>query len=441
MRDMKSDDPWFIARDGQQHGPLNESEMKLFVERGHLRATDLLWRQGFPDWRPAFSVFPPKTQPTQPKMPTGAQPPQQSQPTTAPRTEAGIGTAGAATSKPAPNLTTLETAPAKQDVATPSPNQPNLHAHPSPGANAPHHGAGPFEAAPQIEITDSPSGRGKAIAAILSVSVLAGAGLWVYVNGLPDVFNQAGTSSTSVPVVKAPNTADATQKQAKAAPPPPAPAKVDIDQRLQQGELWQFLKTEYPNWYASVLKNAGQLEQDDSFERKLSELLVSRIIELRRQNAEKVLSAGPQNLTEVATTFLNNLKHLSGQGAEPCFTFISKGEASPSVIEAMRNPTTDAPIFAQLLATFKASVAGSKAPVKRESPQKSDYQALTSQLAKIGWNKEDIQLFANPKALSQAPPDRVCQMVQDWFTAHLNLENAETQERLLHETLKPVVAG
>jgi hypothetical protein len=32
-------------------------------------------------------------------------------------------------------------------------------------------------------------------------------------------------------------------------------------------------------------------------------------------------------------------------------------------------------------------------------------------------------------------------MVQDWFLAHLSVEDKATQERLLVETLKPVVSG
>src|SRR5262249_7057556 len=49
---------WYLARDGQQYGPLSDPELAKFVELGHLQASDLLWREGFPDWRPALSVFP-----------------------------------------------------------------------------------------------------------------------------------------------------------------------------------------------------------------------------------------------------------------------------------------------------------------------------------------------------------------------------------------------
>ena len=51
---------WYLARDGQQFGPLSELELAKFIELGHLQPTDLLWREGFPDWRPALVVFPPR---------------------------------------------------------------------------------------------------------------------------------------------------------------------------------------------------------------------------------------------------------------------------------------------------------------------------------------------------------------------------------------------
>ena len=48
---------WYLARDGQQYGPLTDGEIKKFNDLGYLLATDLVWREGFPDWRPAGAVF------------------------------------------------------------------------------------------------------------------------------------------------------------------------------------------------------------------------------------------------------------------------------------------------------------------------------------------------------------------------------------------------
>ena len=49
---------WFLARDGQQHGPIRADEMSKIIEMGYLLPNDLVWRQGFSDWQPASSALP-----------------------------------------------------------------------------------------------------------------------------------------------------------------------------------------------------------------------------------------------------------------------------------------------------------------------------------------------------------------------------------------------
>ena len=58
-----------------------------------------------------------------------------------------------------------------------------------------------------------------------------------------------------------------------------------------------------------------------------------------------------------------------------------------------------------------------------------------------GWNPVDLQFFSDARALSRATPQKVCQMVQDWFAAQLAVKDEDVQLRLLVEALKPVVAG
>lgn len=75
---------WYLARDGQQHGPLTDAELKKFIELGHLNPTDLVWRAGFPEWRTASEVFPEtQTKPEPPPTPP-APPPSAPAPPTAP---------------------------------------------------------------------------------------------------------------------------------------------------------------------------------------------------------------------------------------------------------------------------------------------------------------------------------------------------------------------
>jgi GYF domain 2 len=59
---------WHLARDGRQYGPLSESEMRAFVDLGHLRQSDLIWRGGFADWLPALDVFPPQQPAAEPPI-------------------------------------------------------------------------------------------------------------------------------------------------------------------------------------------------------------------------------------------------------------------------------------------------------------------------------------------------------------------------------------
>jgi GYF domain 2 len=63
MRDdvegMPPEEPveWYLARDGHQYGPLTDVEMAKSRELGHLETSDLVWRKGFANWRPAWEVF------------------------------------------------------------------------------------------------------------------------------------------------------------------------------------------------------------------------------------------------------------------------------------------------------------------------------------------------------------------------------------------------
>jgi hypothetical protein len=98
-------------------------------------------------------------------------------------------------------------------------------------------------------------------------------------------------------------------------------------------------------------------------------------------------------------------------------------------------------VQAQVAAIFEAIADGRKTPTQHEKAAKPDYEILVQELSKLGWKENDLKVFSNPQALSREPPERVCQMVQDWFTAHLAVADKATQERLLVETLKPVVSG
>jgi GYF domain 2 len=48
---------WYLARDGQQYGPLSDAELRKFRELGHLMPSDFVWRKGFANSIPADTVF------------------------------------------------------------------------------------------------------------------------------------------------------------------------------------------------------------------------------------------------------------------------------------------------------------------------------------------------------------------------------------------------
>ena len=46
---------------------------------------------------------------------------------------------------------------------------------------------------------------------------------------------------------------------------------------------------------------------------------------------------------------------------------------------------------------------------------------------KLGWTQADMQLFSDERALSRAPPEKVCQLVHDWFAAQLDIKDQDMQ--------------
>lgn len=51
-----SSDKWFYARNGQKSGPVAGSALKQMATSGQLAVSDLVWREGMPEWAPASKV-------------------------------------------------------------------------------------------------------------------------------------------------------------------------------------------------------------------------------------------------------------------------------------------------------------------------------------------------------------------------------------------------
>lgn len=227
-------------------------------------------------------------------------------------------------------------------------------------------------------------------------------------------------------------------------PQPLAPAAIDgspLDARLQKVPVWELIKKDYPDWYTSQVSTANKMVAEKKSDNEVAMSLAQGLVNLRRQNADKALAASSEKLQAIAVAFLQHLKSLRAQSVSACFGFISKGETSPAVVQMMEHPETATALNAQADAIFEAISEGGKSPVKHDSAVKSDYDVLIKELAKLGWKEDDLQVFSNPKLLAKREPEQVCKMVQEWFVAHLAVQDKAIRDRLLYETLKPVVSG
>jgi hypothetical protein len=285
---------------------------------------------------------------------------------------------------------------------------------------------------------------------LVLLALLGGGGWYVWTSGtiasLTDSFSSS-KEGEQVPTVAAPDGSTATVPAAETAPATPATAaEVDagaqeLDSKFEKMAAWSVVKREFPDWYGEQLRQAAKLSAEKQPEQVVNKQLAEALVALRRQHANDALAASTARLKDVATTFLNNLKTLASQNVGACYGFISQGETSPAVIEVLQSPEQGAAVQQQVAAIFEAIADGRKSPTTHDKAAKADYDVLVQELTKLGWKENDLQVFSNPTLLSREPPARVCQMVQDWFFAHLSVADQGTQERLLVETLKPVVSG
>jgi GYF domain 2 len=407
---------WYIARDGQQFGPLTEAELAKFIDLGHMQPTDLLWREGFTDWRPALVVFPQRNPPA-PKPPPSFQPSQPLQPmrVVPPR----------ATGRPEPEQQHRPAArePVRLDPGALQSRRRDQHPDPSAG---------------QMEAEDVRPRRGgglRRVMLILVVLALLGAGglfAYPYRGDITDLVKGLAAGASS-----------GLDRAGMATPPLKGFVGTDqaVDTTLQATPLWRLLKRDFPDWYTERLKEVSGLASQNKDDAAIAQQMARGLVALRRQNVNHALAASFPRLKAIATTFHENLVALRKQSSEACFEFISQGEASPTIVGMLRGSEQVAPLQAQLTAVFEAVVDGRKQARVYPQPRKTDYDALAADLRKLGWSQGDMQLFSDERELARASPQKVCQLVHDWFTAQLAIKDPDMQLRLLVDSLKPVVAG
>lgn len=281
---------------------------------------------------------------------------------------------------------------------------------------------------------------GRVVGILLILALVGGGGWYVFQQGGIELPSGSGTETAATDPTfprGAPSSADGAD---------PSSADVDqgaqaLDAKFQRTPMWTIVKREFPDWYGERLREAAKLSAENQPEMAITKHMAESLVALRRKHAQEALSASTEKLKGVANAFLTNLRSLGERSVNACYGFISQGETAPVVLELMQSPDNGATVHAQVAAIFEAIADGRKAPTSHEPAIKSDYEVLVQQLTKLGWQESDLKTFSNPSALSKEPPGRVCKMVQDWFVAHLSVEDKATQERLLVETLKPVVSG
>lgn len=448
MTAQSNEAQWYIARDGKQHGPLTDVEMRTFVGHSYLRPTDLLWRAGMTDWQPAPTVFPAAFQ-----APPQAPAPQQPAPAAQAPQHQAPGHGQSTTAGRTPQKAGFpQGAAGQQGFGQQQAGQPQGGAHTG------------YEDDNYEEEPARPSRLRQALMALVLIGLIGG-GAFAIVSYKDDLLRivsgppkkPAAAETPPAPAAPDPqsNAAPAGEPQAEPAQTaetqpeigeelPPDPAMIEgsaLDARLQKIPVWTILKKEYPDWYISSIAAADKLATENKPQLDIAAQLVQGLVNLRRQKAPNALAASPEKLRNVASTFLENLRALQAQSVGACYGFISKGEMSPGIIEMMQTPENATSLNAQLAAIFEAAAEGAKSPFKHEPAVKADYDVLIAELNKLGWKEEDLQVFSNPRLLAKREPAQVCKMVQDWFSAHLAVPDQAAQDRLLFETLKPVVSG
>ncbi len=61
---------WYCLVQGRRYGPLSREQLQAWILAGRVRASDLVWAEGLPDWRPASEV-----EQLRPKVAGGSVPP------------------------------------------------------------------------------------------------------------------------------------------------------------------------------------------------------------------------------------------------------------------------------------------------------------------------------------------------------------------------------
>lgn len=74
---------WYYAADGEQAGPVEETELKNLLSEGKISADTLIWKEGMADWSPFSAVFSGADEGVTAPVPSASASPGHSSPTSA----------------------------------------------------------------------------------------------------------------------------------------------------------------------------------------------------------------------------------------------------------------------------------------------------------------------------------------------------------------------
>jgi hypothetical protein len=277
------------------------------------------------------------------------------------------------------------------------------------------------------------------VAVFVIVAALVGAGWYAYSNRatLTAYVALFASSSPSATVL------DIADRKSLEAPPfeglRGSPEVVDA--KMQSTALWRVIKREFPDWYGQRLNEVVSLARENKDDAAIAQHVARKLVELRRQQLGNGLSATLPRIKTVVVAYHENLTRLRRQSAATCYGFISQGEEHPAIVAMLRGSEHTAHLQAQMTAVFEAIAEGRKQPRVYPRPTPAHHEMLAGSLRKMGWTQEDMALFADERALSRAAPEKVCQVVHDWFSAQLSLTDPEAQTRLLVDSVRPIFAG
>src|SRR5262245_20920079 len=401
---------WYIARDGQQFGPVTEEELARLVVKGQLLPSDLVWRQGFGEWRAAVELFtfPPSLSRPAPPPAAAQRPGRESYRTEPARAE-----------------------PYRQSAAAPRSSAPA-------GAAVPRRSFDLGFAKNALAIIGATAGAvthraaafrlSRLLTATMVVLALIGSG-WYTLRS----FDVIGRLLSLAPGGF--GTADASPFKSS------GDSLESIDSAFQRVALWRRLKQDFPDWYDARVQDVHRLKSERRDDMAIAKHLAEAVAAQRRKHITTALSASADRLKGLAQSFLNNLETLSQHSIEACYGFISQGEQSPAVLPLILNPRAMGGLHRQLSAVFEAIAEGQKSPQKHPQASRADYDLLLQELKTRGWSAADLKLFSDPQALGRAPPEQVCKLVKEWFAANVALTDREAETRLLILSHRPVVGG